>query len=236
MLEKRGHEVVVAGNGKEALALLKTRHPDLVLMDVQMPVMGGFEATRAVRAEERGRGRHLPIIAMTAHAMKGDRELCLEAGMDGYVSKPIDPKELFEAIDRALGAAPAAPAAPAPARAPSPDAEDPDPKAILARFDGDRDLLAAMAKVFVEMHPGLLREIRAALEARDPAALERSAHHLKGAIGNFSSTGAFVAAQSLESLGRSGDLGPAPAALRSLENELAGFLDALQRTRTVHAA
>src|SRR4029079_15391766 len=98
LLEKRGHSVVVASNGEEALKAIEQHAFDLLLMDVQMPVMDGFEATAAIRARERGSGSHLPIIAMTAYAMKGDRERCLEAGMDGYVSKPIQPRELWQTI------------------------------------------------------------------------------------------------------------------------------------------
>jgi CheY-like chemotaxis protein len=99
MLEKWGHTVVVASNGKEALAALEEQGFDLVLMDVQMPEMDGFEATAAIRGGEKATGRHIPIVAMTAHAMEGDRERCLEAGMDGYTSKPIRAKELSEAIE-----------------------------------------------------------------------------------------------------------------------------------------
>jgi CheY-like chemotaxis protein len=99
LLEKRGHHVQVAGDGREALEKLKTADFDLVLMDVQMPVMGGFEATAAIREMEKGTGKHIPIVALTAHAVKGDRERCLAAGMDGYVPKPIHPEELFERIE-----------------------------------------------------------------------------------------------------------------------------------------
>jgi CheY-like chemotaxis protein len=98
MLQKRGHEVVAVNNGQEALAALNEQGFDLILMDVQMPVMGGFEATAIIRERERATGRHQPILALTANAMKGDRERCLEAGMDGYIAKPIQAKELFEAI------------------------------------------------------------------------------------------------------------------------------------------
>jgi CheY-like chemotaxis protein len=104
LLEKHGHTVSVAGSGHEAVNLLDRQDFDLVLMDVQMPEMDGFEATAAIRAKEKGTGRHIPIIAMTAHAMKGDEERCLQAGMDRYVSKPVAPGALFSAIDAACGA------------------------------------------------------------------------------------------------------------------------------------
>ena len=99
LLEKRGHTVVVAGSGREALAALDEQNFDLVLMDVHMPDMDGLEATSAIREKEKATRTHLPIIAMTACAMKGDRELCLQAGMDGYVSKPVRPEELLEAVE-----------------------------------------------------------------------------------------------------------------------------------------
>jgi CheY-like chemotaxis protein len=105
LLEKRGHAVAVAANGREALEALAGERFDLVLMDVQMPELDGFEATAAIRRQEARTGRRLPIIAMTAHAMKGDRERCLAAGMDEYIAKPIQPKELYEAIDRVLAGA-----------------------------------------------------------------------------------------------------------------------------------
>ncbi len=102
LLEKRGYSIVVANDGTEALEAIARESFDLVLMDVQMPEMGGFEATGKIRQRESGMGRRLPIIALTAHAMQGDRERCLNAGMDDYLSKPIHPKALFEAIDRAV--------------------------------------------------------------------------------------------------------------------------------------
>jgi CheY-like chemotaxis protein len=100
MLEKWGHRVVVAANGSEALQLLERESFDLVLMDVQMPEMGGFEATAAIREKEKATGRHLPIVAMTAHAMKGDAERCLAAGMDAYISKPVVGADLFDVVEK----------------------------------------------------------------------------------------------------------------------------------------
>ena len=102
LLERRGHSVAIAADGREALAALDREPFDLVLMDVQMPVMDGFEATAALRARESATGRHLPVIALTAHAMKGDHERCLKAGMDGYVTKPVKAETLFSAIEAAL--------------------------------------------------------------------------------------------------------------------------------------
>ncbi len=99
MLEKAGHSVHVAGNGKLALEALALAPFDIVFMDVQMPEMGGFEATSIIREEEKTTGRHIPIIAMTAHAMKGDREKCIAAGMDDYISKPISAGELAAILD-----------------------------------------------------------------------------------------------------------------------------------------
>ena len=102
LLERRGHAVVVANNGREALEKLDTQPFDLVLMDVHMPKMDGYEATLAIRRLEQRSGTHMPIIAMTANAMKGDRERCLEAGMDGYLAKPVKPSQLFAVIDEMI--------------------------------------------------------------------------------------------------------------------------------------
>jgi CheY-like chemotaxis protein len=102
LLERRGHQVAIAGDGGQALAAIEGACFDLVMMDVQMPVIDGLEATRRIRARERGTGTHLPVIAMTAHAMKEDRDRCRDAGMDGYVTKPVEASELFAAIAAAV--------------------------------------------------------------------------------------------------------------------------------------
>ena len=102
LLEKRGYVCPVAGDGREALSALEKDNFDVVLMDIQMPEMDGFEATAAIREKEKHSGQHIPIIAMTANALKGDQERCLEAGMDGYIAKPIRTKELFAAIEAIL--------------------------------------------------------------------------------------------------------------------------------------
>jgi two-component system, sensor histidine kinase and response regulator len=100
MLEKCGYEVEVAGTGQDALSALAQRSFDLVLMDVQMPELDGFETAVLIRAQERATGAHLPIIALTAHAMKGDQERCLAAGIDGYLTKPLKAADLYAAIDQ----------------------------------------------------------------------------------------------------------------------------------------
>jgi two-component system sensor histidine kinase/response regulator len=229
LLEKRGHEVVVAHNGREAMTTLEKQTFDLVLMDVQLPEMDGLEATAAIREKEKGTGAHLRIIAMTAHAMKGDRERCLAAGMDGYVSKPIETKELFEAIEGAA-AAPAAPKAPSGETMTAPVKME----EALSRVEGDRQLLADMARLFLEDGPRLLSEVREAAARRDAKALERASHALKSSVGNFAAHPACDAALKLEMIGRDGDLAGADAACRSLGQELARLwpaLEAMQKAR-----
>ena len=160
LLKKRGHVAVIAGNGKAALAAWEREPFDLILMDVQMPEMDGFAATQAIRAKERRQASdHVPIIALTAHAMKGDRERCLAAGMDAYVSKPIRAAELFEAIGRLLSADVKG----AKGEAGSGGAHTGavlDLDTALAVVDGDRELLRQMAQWFLSQCPKLLGEVR----------------------------------------------------------------------------
>ena len=218
LLEKAGHSVVVAGNGKEALRAVDREPFDVILMDVQMPEMGGFEATAAIRARENG-GSRVPIIALTAHAMKGDREACLAAGMDGYVAKPISSKALFAEIETLTTSRPSAAAAPAL-----------DMEALLDRFDGDRALRVEIATIFLEDYPNRLAAVQAAVEQRDPAALRAAAHSLKGSAGNFGAELAVEAALRLELMGHSGDLTgvePAFAELKKTMTQLTGELAAL---------
>jgi PAS domain S-box-containing protein len=230
LLRKLGHQPVLAANGRAALDALAGAPFDAVLMDVQMPEMDGLEATRSLRAAEAGTGRHLPVIAMTAHAMKGDRERCLEAGMDDYLSKPIDADELARAL---VGAAANRPAAgPRPGAETGPPAA-PGPEQVwdravgLARVGGDERLLADVAQIFLKDSPGWVAEMRSALAGADAAALRRAAHTLKGAVGYFGAAEVSAAALRLEDLGRAGDLAPAPAALQTLEQALSRLRPAL---------
>ena len=212
LLEKRGHTVSVANNGREALELLERARWegfDVVLMDVQMPEMDGLEATTSIRAREKTTGRHLPIIAMTAHAMKGDRERCLEAGMDGYVSKPVRAADLLEEIDKQVR------------RANQPTLRVVlDRAALLERLEGDAELLAEIVGVFLEDCPRLVASIREAVARGDARLLERAAHTLKGSVGNFGVSAAAAAALRLEQMGRQGELAQAGEACAALDREI----------------
>jgi CheY-like chemotaxis protein len=225
ILQKRGHEVAVAANGREALAALEKGRFDVVLMDLEMPEVGGFEATAALRAWEEESGGHVPVIALTAHAMKGDRERCLAAGMDGYVTKPILARELFAAIDAVLGGAP--PAALAASGEGLPTAEVFDAAEALRHVGDDVGLLRDLAGMFEAEAPKMLAQVRAAVEAKDAAKLQRAAHTLKGAVGTFGARGTFEAALRLETMGRSCDLTGAPEATRELEHAVARLQQAL---------
>jgi CheY-like chemotaxis protein/HPt (histidine-containing phosphotransfer) domain-containing protein len=222
LLEMRGHHVTVANNGKEALAALARDTFDVVLMDVQMPEMDGMEATAAIRAGEAGTGRHMPIIAMTAHAMKGDRERCLAAGMDGYISKPIQTDTLYQAVESMA----AAHAGPGPAEAPLLDPVL-DWAAALKRMRGRADHLQQIARLFVEEAEVALPAIREAIAAADGPRLRRAAHTLKGSAGCLAAKATVEAAECLECMGRDADFRAADAARVALEHEVGRLLAAL---------
>jgi PAS domain S-box-containing protein len=222
LLERRGHRVTVVNNGKEAVTTLARDSFDAVLMDVQMPEMDGFEATAVLRAREQTTGRHTPVIAMTAHAMKGDRERCLAAGMDGYVSKPLRAEALYAAVESVASLAASVP--------PSPAADAPmllDRPAIVAHFAGDEELLKDVTDLFLESYPRWLAEIRGALAAGDAGKLQAAAHTLKGAVSHFGPSAAHVAAQELEDLGRQSRLLHAAPVLARLEQALVELHSAL---------
>jgi two-component system, sensor histidine kinase and response regulator len=221
LLTRRGHTVIVANNGREALAALEREVFDLVLMDVQMPEMGGLAATAAIRQRERETGGHVRIVAMTAHAMTGDRELCIAAGMDGYLSKPIDPSLLFAVVEQgATGMV-----ATTPARSAGPV----DYEVLLERLGGDVELVADVARLFLEFCPGGVAAIKAAIDRRDAIGLTTTAHALKGAAANLSARALCDAAQTLERLGAELRLEPAQAAWRRLSVEAAAVMDTLRQ-------
>jgi two-component system sensor histidine kinase/response regulator len=241
ILEKRGHTVIVANNGREAHQAVAAQRFDLVLMDVQMPEMDGLEATAAIRRTEADSGRHTPIIAMTAHAMAGDRERCLAAGMDDYLSKPIQPKELLATIERVtaggepVGAANdeidavpprLAPPTVGPIKAdlasPGAAASAVDPidfEALRARVEDDQELLSEMINLFLESSPSLLAEIEVGVSHRDSRAIERAAHGLKGAMQSINAVPASRAAADLEEIGRTGNAVRAENSLACLRQE-----------------
>ncbi len=225
LLERVGHRVVVANNGQEALGAAESQSFDLVLMDVQMPEMDGLEATAAIRAREKRTGRHLPIIAMTAHAMPGDRQRCLEAGMDEYLAKPIRARQLLAMIETVLGGALPAEAPPPPA---APPGDQVDWPAALRAVQGDRDLLRSLAEAALEEYPRLMEAIRQAIAGRDAAGLRLAAHTLKGSIRHFAAPGAFEQAHRMELAASAGELRQAEDALAALESEVARLAGALQ--------
>jgi PAS domain S-box-containing protein len=219
LLERQGHRVTVAGSGREALERVERARFDLVLMDVQMPEMDGLEAAAAIREREAATGRHLPILALTAHAMKGDRERCLAAGMDGYLAKPIQSEQLWRAITALVPQA-AVPASEA-------RAQPLDCAALLAGVGGDAGLLAELARLFLDECPGWRGQLRAAAHARDARRLVEVAHALKGSAANFTTNGVSELAGRLERQAAAGELDEAERTLPVLEEALAELETAL---------
>jgi PAS domain S-box-containing protein len=222
MLAIGGHEVELCANGRDALALAQAQNFDLILMDIQMPEMDGLEATLALRKWERQSSRHVPILAMTAHAMPGDRERCLRAGMDGYLSKPVRIGDLLRAVEHFASNR---------TSAFEQDAEQSqvsdtvrrkwmgeiDYSAALARVGGDADLLKELVGMFMEEYPKLLAQIREGLDGHDAAAASSAAHQLKGLLAQFGAEAARQAAYAVEQPARQGDLSATGANLQVLE-------------------
>jgi PAS domain S-box-containing protein len=240
LLQKEGHTVILAQNGREAVAAAEREPLDLVLMDVQMPEVDGFEATRLIRQLPFGKGLHLPILAMTAHAMKGDRERCLAAGMDDYVSKPLRAQELLDAINRLARSEGQG------ARGegedegermveegsdssliPLPSSFKPNWDRALELVGHDRVLLRELVQLFLAECPVWLGRIRQGLASGDAESLKRIAHSLKSCLGNFSAQAAFDAALKLEILGQERNLHAAPEALCCLEEAIRRLQPAL---------
>jgi len=229
VLQHMGHTATVAETGQLALRALAERTFDLVLMDVQMPEMDGFAATAEIRKLEQGTGKHVPIIALTAHAIKGDRERCLAAGMDEYVTKPISVIELARAIDAVL------PTSQALARV-----SQPPPRATvnndhmvfnhasaLERALGDSALLKELAQLFIGEVPGRLDKLKRGLALRDAVAIEEAAHALKGAASNFSARPASDSAHAVETNAHRGMIDPREVA--DLEHNVLQLVAVLER-------
>ena len=246
ILEKRGHSIVIAHDGREAVEAFNSQPFDIILMDVQMPEVDGFEATAAIRAREQSAAtpgtRPIPIIAMTAHAMKGDRERCLAAGMNGYVTKPVQASELLSAIETLTPAisAPIAASTDVPATIgdmPTTAREEEtylpafDPEIILSHVEDDRELLTEIVALYFEGMPKLMADMETACERSDADALERAGHTLKGSVSNFGAQAAFDAALKVELIGRSRNLDGKELAVQELQQEIARLTDAMRDFR-----
>jgi len=230
MLQKQGCIVTIASNGKEAVTQIENGEYDMVLMDIQMPEMDGFKATKAIRTLEESTGAHIPIIAMTAHAMVGDKERCLKAGMDGYVPKPVEHKDLIKAMNSL-----------APNVVPMKKVEpivssEVNVNKILERVDGDVELLTEVIDLFFAEIGVQLLEIKSAIADRNNTTVEHIAHAVKGAISNFGVESVTKAALQLEMIGRSGNLAQAEEAYAVLVAEIDHLTPVLNSLRMGEAA
>ncbi len=224
ILGKRGYQVDAVFNGKEAVEALEKGHYDLVLMDVQMPEMDGLEATKIIRSQKSKVLNHrIPIIAMTAHAMKGDREKCLEAGMDDYVSKPINPDELFTTIEKQLRGKVVRAESRENSRGIKRKSEILDRKDVLERIGGDEELLNELFKDFCHEFPVLLKELVAGLESDDTDTIIRSAHTIKGSSANISAIEIRNLAYEIEMAAKESRLGSIPELVEELKEAFKRF-------------
>ena len=229
LLNRWGHDVTVANNGLEALELVDQREFQLVLMDVQMPEMDGLEATRRIRESEQTSGEHLPIIAMTAHAMKGDRERCLESGMDDYVSKPVRAWQLLEAMAGQIAAEPGQVCVPRDPPESSGDATESEPPMAatipytvdwpvsIRIVQGDLDLLRDVIDAFKDESRIVLDGLRKALSEEDQKTAQRMAHTIKASFRTFGIDDAYDLAYECEVASREGRLDEVQSRLPELE-------------------
>jgi two-component system, sensor histidine kinase and response regulator len=231
LLEKRGHRVTVAGDGRRAVTLFEQESFDLILMDVQMPEMDGYEATAAIRDRERYTNSRIRIVAMTAHAMKGDRERCLAAGMDGYLSKPIRRKDLLDVVEGTEKGS--TEHSITPKRANQPSTEE---AALLERVDGNVEIAIQLASAFLEESPKLLADLRKAFARKDSKSVNFAAHALKGALSNFAAVETVELAFNIENLGKAGHLPSAEILLpriteqvQQLQTKMKTFVEAQRR-------
>ncbi len=227
LLSPRGHVIDVVANGEEAVRAVRDQAYDIVLMDVQMPIMSGLEATQAIRALEAHTGRHTRIVAMTAHAMKGDREACLAAGMDGYLSKPVDRKALLAVVEKnaPFGVTPA-------------PTTGMDLQAMRARLGGDEDLMGEIMQLFLDDCPTRLANIARALSDGDADAVQIAAHTLKGAVAQLSATTVATCAGTLEraAAGATVDWSLVNQAWGRLQREMEGLTMAVHTARAALGA
>jgi two-component system, sensor histidine kinase and response regulator len=225
LLEKRGHQVAVASTGRQALLALEKMSYDLVLMDVQMPEMDGLEATMLLREKEKISGHYQAVVAMTALVMKGDRERCMAAGMDGYLTKPIRPQELDDVLDCYVAKERVQVSV---TEASDLLEESVHKDELLERIDGDYAFLAELLEIFRGDYPGQIQSARQAVMEGDAAALQRVGHALKGALGNLGASIASRIAGELESIGKSGDIALVGTRVTELEKELLRVIETLE--------
>ncbi len=256
LLEKRGHVVTAVENGRLAVDTYRSQDFDLILMDVQMPELDGFEATAEIRKIEAAHNGHIPIVAITAHAMKGDRQRCLDGGMDDYISKPFRPHELYATIERLTASESEATEGklvhelsgsaslfvkPVPAAKPKLDAEILTPKHTKSVFDYQSALenVGGSEQIFVEMVdlfnlecPKQMDELQRAYDSGNAEAVMRAAHTLKSSVALFAAEPATTAARTIESLGSAGKLDEYPAAWEELKTQVEDLMEALSQAKT----
>jgi two-component system sensor histidine kinase/response regulator len=203
--------VTLTENGRDAVDVFQREYFDVILMDVQMPVLDGFGATAEIRQIEKTRENHIPIIAMTAHAMAGDRERCLAAGMDGYIAKPVNKDDLLSIVQQFGGLRQSSVPAPA---------EEFDRDDLLKRFDGDVELLQRVSRIFSEQTPLMLKKLEGAVASKDATILKQTAHTLIGSLGALGADGAVYYARQLEALADERAFAPAEKILTQLKYEV----------------
>jgi two-component system sensor histidine kinase/response regulator len=230
MLERRGFRVDIAGNGAEAVRAAAERDYDLIFMDCQMPELDGYAATRAIRGHE-GETLRVPIVAMTAHSMRGDRERCLAAGMDDFLSKPLDVTAFEAALERWLGApvGPAAPDEPGAGNAAEGGALDPATFGRLRDELAEGGALPRLVEIFETQTPERLRELREHIKAGEADDVKRLAHTMRGGAASLGAVAMADACLKLEEVAKSGDLEGATALVDALEAAYGAARDALGR-------
>lgn len=236
MLERLGYQPDVVSNGQEAVVAFTRENYAAIVMDCQMPMMDGYEATRHIREQEQQVGSsktraHVPIIALTANAMPGDRERCKAAGMDDYLAKPVKTDDLGRILERwvPLGPPDAAPAPIPPREMTKTDASVFDASTMLANIGGDIELFDQLIRLFLERHRLMVLEIETAIKQGDAVVLERAAHSLKGTAGNLCAPDVVLLASQLEAIGRLGTLAEAPTLLAQLERTIQQLVGVLTR-------
>jgi CheY-like chemotaxis protein len=227
LMEKWRYDYTIVENGRLALEALKSGSYDLVLMDVQMPDMDGIEATRSIRSLEKKTGGHVPIIAMTAHAIKGDREACLEAGMDDYVSKPIDADKLHAMIVELFNAGKVQPS--------GSEVDNSVAQRLIAAFGNDWDFFDEVVALFQDDYPRHLDTLRQAWSSNKADEFSRAAHSLKGMLRNFNAEAAAENARQLEQIGAGGGVPADPGLIDQLEADLKALVDTLDAIRAEKA-